>query len=57
MISTLCQACTVAVQYGYGVAPVRQNLKLGARTAAPGARTERVRAPSPWCGRVVISKP
>ena len=29
------------------VAPVRQNLKLGAA----------VRAPSPWCGRVVISKP
>ena len=39
------------------VAPVRQNLKLGAAVRAPGARTERVRAPSPWCGRVVISKP
>ena len=26
-------------------------------TRCGGARTERVRAPSPWCGRVVISKP
>ena len=39
------------------VAPVRQILKLGAAVRAPGVRTERVRAPKPWCGTSVISKP
>ena len=38
------------------VAPVRQNLNLGAEVRAPGARNRSVRAPRPWCGTVVISK-
>ena len=39
------------------VAPVRQILKLGAGVRVPGAGTRSVRAPWPWCGIVVISKP
>ncbi len=37
------------------VSTVRQLLKLGAAVRVPGARTQRVRAPRPWCGTSVIS--